>query len=96
MLAGLVYYAVVGFAVIAAFNQVGIAAVVVNTLFIGLVASLALAVGLALGLGGREVGAQITQSLYEGGRNMADQAARRGGGPPPPRTARPDDGPGMG
>jgi hypothetical protein len=97
VLAGLVYYAVVGFAVIAAFNQVGIAAVVVNTLFIGLVASLALAVGLALGLGGREVGAQITQSLYEGGRNMADQAARRGGegGPPPRRSTPPYDGPGV-
>jgi len=97
VLAGLVYYAVVGFAVIAAFNQVGIAAVVVNTLFIGLVASLALAVGLALGLGGRDVGAQIAQSLYDGGRNMAGQAGRRAGEgePRPPRTPPPDDYPGM-
>ncbi len=97
VLATLVQYAVIGFAMIAAFNQVGIAAVVVNTLFIGMVASLALAVGLALGLGGREVGAQITQSLYEGGRSMAGQAARRAGvaEPRPLRTTPPYNDPDM-
>jgi hypothetical protein len=77
LLATLTQYAIIGFAVIAAANQIGIAAVVVNTLFIGLVASIALAVGLALGLGGRDVGAQITQSLYESGQNMARQASQR-------------------
>ncbi len=77
LLATLTQYAVVGFAVIAAANQIGVAAVVVNTLFIGFVAAIALAVGLALGLGGREVGAQITQSLYESSQRMADQARQR-------------------
>lgn len=77
LLATLTQYAVIGFAVIAAANQIGVAAVVVNTLFIGFVAAIALAVGLALGLGGREVGAQITQSLYESSQRMADQARQR-------------------
>ena len=96
LLAALTQYAVIGFAVIAAANQLGIAAVVVNTLFIGLVGSVALAAGLALGLGGRDVGAKVMQSLYEGGQGMAEQARQRAGaGQPPrpeagePRTVRP-------
>ena len=50
---------------IIAINQIGIAANLVNTLFIGIVAALALAFGLAFGLGGRDVAAQLTQSWYE-------------------------------
>jgi hypothetical protein len=42
----------VAFAVVIAINQIGIAANLVNTLFIGLVAALAIAFGLAFGLGG--------------------------------------------
>ena len=45
--------AIVAFAVIIAINQIGIAANLVNILFIGVVAALALAFGLAFGLGGR-------------------------------------------
>jgi hypothetical protein len=74
MLAMLTNYAVIGFAVIAALNQLGIATVVVNTLFIGLVASVALAVGLAFGLGGRDVASEMTRSWYERGKEMADRA----------------------
>jgi hypothetical protein len=77
LLATLTKYAVLGFAIIAAVNQLGIATAVVNTLFIGLVGSISLAVGLAFGLGGREVGAQITQSLYESSRRMADQVQQK-------------------
>lgn len=78
-LATLTRYAVIGFAVIAAVNQVGIAPNVVNTLFVGLVGSIALAVGLAFGLGGREVASEITHSWYEGGKNMAEAARQRAG-----------------
>lgn len=78
MLATLTRYAIIGFAVIAAANQLGIAAVVVNTLFIGLVGALALAFGLALGIGGREVGAKIAQSLYQSTSELADQAQQKG------------------
>jgi len=65
--------AIVAFAVIIAINQIGIAANLVNTLFIGLVAALALAFGLAFGLGGRDVAAQLTQRWYE---QSQDAAAR--------------------
>ena len=57
--------AIIAFAVIIAINQIGIAANLVNTLFIGVVAALALAFGLAFGLGGRDVAGQLTQSWYE-------------------------------
>jgi hypothetical protein len=69
---------ILGFAVIAALSQLGIAPFIVNSLFIGLVATLALALGLAFGLGGRDVAARITQRWYEGGRRMAD-GLRTGG-----------------
>jgi hypothetical protein len=54
--------AIIAFAVIIAINQIGIAANLVNTLFIGVVAALALAFGLAFGLGGRDVAGQLTHS----------------------------------
>ena len=53
--------AVMAFAIIAALNQLNISPVVVNTLYIGLVAALALALGLAFGLGGRETAARLTE-----------------------------------
>jgi hypothetical protein len=63
--------AIVAFAVIVAINQIGIAANLVNILFIGIVAALALAFGLAFGLGGREVAGQLTQSWYEQSQSAA-------------------------
>jgi len=56
--------AIIAFAVVIAVNQIGIAASLVNTLFIGVVAALALAFGLAFGLGGRDVASQLTQDWY--------------------------------
>lgn len=53
--------AVWGFAIVVAVNQLGIAETLVNTLFIGVVGALALALGLAFGLGGRETAAQYVQ-----------------------------------
>jgi hypothetical protein len=58
-------FGIVGFAIIAALNHLGIAAVAVNILYIGFVASLALAFGLAFGLGGQAVAAEMTRNWYE-------------------------------
>ncbi len=77
--AKLTQYAIIGFAIVAAFNELGIAQTVVNTLLIGLTGSIALALGLAFGLGGREVAAQITRTWYENGRNLAEHAKQRAG-----------------
>lgn len=63
--------AIVAFAVIIAINQIGIAANLVNILFIGIVAALALAFGLAFGLGGRDVAGQLAQSWYEQSQSAA-------------------------
>lgn len=53
--------AVWGFAIVIAVNQLGIAQTLVNTLFIGIVGALALALGLAFGLGGRETAARYVE-----------------------------------
>jgi hypothetical protein len=46
--------AVMGFAIVVAVNQLGIATTLINTLLIGVVGAFALATGLAFGLGGRD------------------------------------------
>jgi Conserved TM helix len=63
-LAGVAKVAVWGFAIIVAVNQIGVADTLVNTLFMGFVAMLALAGGLAFGLGGRDVASRIWESWY--------------------------------
>jgi hypothetical protein len=88
--------AIVAFAVLIAINQLGIAADLVNILFIGVVGALALAFGLAFGLGGRDVAAEITQRAYAASQAKADElraaeahptpAARRVPTPPNPPT----------
>ena len=65
--------AIVAFAVVIAINQIGIAANLVNILFVGLVGALALAFGLAFGLGGRDVAAQLTQSWYAQSQAAAEK-----------------------
>ncbi len=55
LLARLTYGATMAFAIIMALNELNVAPVVVNTLYIGLVAAIALALGLAFGLGGKDV-----------------------------------------
>ena len=58
--------AVWGFAIVVAITQLGIATTLINTLLIGLIGSMALAFGLAFGLGGRDRAAQILDTI---GRN---------------------------
>ena len=80
--------AIIAFAVIIAINQIGIAANLVNILFIGVVAALALAFGLAFGLGGRDVAGQLTQSWYEQSQATAARVkAHQAGEQPQPRRA---------
>jgi hypothetical protein len=87
LMANIARYAIIAFAVVAAVNQLGIAPTVVNTLLIGIVGAEALAFGLAFGLGGRDVAAQITQGWYENGRQAARRVAlyaqEQGGGSEP-------------
>lgn len=65
--------AIVAFAVLVAINQLGIAADLVNILFIGVVGAVSLAFGLAFGLGGRDVAAEITQRAYQASQAKADE-----------------------
>jgi hypothetical protein len=52
------------FAIVVAVNQIGIATELVNTLFMAVVGALALGIGLAFGLGGRETAAEILNKWY--------------------------------
>ncbi|MEO5970164.1 MAG: hypothetical protein ABIQ95_09570 [Bdellovibrionia bacterium] len=65
VIASICRYGIVGFSIIAALNHVGIGAVAINILFIGFVASLSLALGLAFGLGAQGVAAEVTRTWYE-------------------------------
>lgn len=56
------------FAIIVAVNQIGIAQTLVNTLFMGAVALVTIALGLAFGLGGRDLAAKLLNKWYEEGR----------------------------
>jgi len=53
------YYAIITFAVLAAVNQLRIAEELVQTLFMGIVFALSLALGLAFGLGGKDAAAKL-------------------------------------
>ncbi len=73
LFATLTQYCIMGFTVIAAASQLEIAPTIINTLFIGLVASLALAIGLAFGLGGQSVASSLMKNWYEKSRtNMQE------------------------
>jgi hypothetical protein len=65
LLGGITKWAIWLFAILAAFNQLNIGAVFAQTLFTGLVAMLALAGGLAFGLGGRDAAARYIDKLRE-------------------------------
>ena len=84
--------AIVAFAVLVAINQLGIAADL-NILFIGLVASISLAFGLAFGMGGRDVAARITQDWYEGMSSATEKVMEAANAPddaaPPVRAPTP-------
>ena len=68
--------AVWGFGIVVAVNQIGVAQTLVNTLFMAFVGALALAAGLAFGLGGRDTAAQIVQNWYRQGREAKPKIER--------------------
>jgi hypothetical protein len=68
LLATIMRVAIWAFGIVVAANQVGIAQELVNTLFMAFVGALALAAGLAFGLGGRETAGRIVQNWYHRGR----------------------------
>jgi Conserved TM helix len=76
LLATIARVAVWAFAIVVAVNQIGVAATLVNTLLMAVVGALALALGLAFGLGGRETAAQIVRNWYERGQEAAPKMAR--------------------
>ncbi|MBK6008514.1 small-conductance mechanosensitive ion channel [Ramlibacter ginsenosidimutans] len=79
------------FAIVVAVNQLGIATELVNTLFMAVVGAVALGIGLAFGLGGRETAAEITRKWYskaqensgkmkQVAQNVGEQAQQRSPG----------------
>jgi len=79
LLASVAQYAVIGFAAIIAVDQIGVAATIVNTLFMAIVGAIALAVALAFGLGGREVAGEMWRRWYlksQGAASRLEQAAQ--------------------
>lgn len=69
-LASLVVWA---FAIVVAVNQIGIATELVNTLFTAVVGALALGLGLAFGLGGRETAGEIVRRWYAKAQEKSGQ-----------------------
>ena len=57
-------YLVVTFSILAAVNELGIARSFINTLFIGVIATLVLGFGLALGLGGKDIVSKLLMDWY--------------------------------
>jgi hypothetical protein len=62
------------FTIVVAVNQLGIAATLVNTLFMATVGAIALALGLAFGLGSRDTAGEIVRRLYERSRQSSGRA----------------------
>jgi hypothetical protein len=78
VLATIASVAVWAFAVIIAVNQLGIGEALVNILFMATVGALALAAGLAFGLGGKETAGQLVQEWYVKGKEAAPKMAAAG------------------
>ncbi len=78
-LGSLVEYGIIALAAVVALNQLGIGAVFVDILFAAVIAALALAAGLAFGLGGRDVASRIWR---QSARTISTQAST----PQPPVT----------
>jgi hypothetical protein len=79
LLGRLAEVAVIAFAVLVAVDQLGIAADILNILVIGVIGALALAFGLAFGLGGRDVAAELTRSWYDQGREATERVRAKAG-----------------
>jgi len=65
LLATISKWAIIIFGLLAALIQLGIAVSLVNTIFIGIISALAIAIGLSFGLGGKEEAAMIIKKVRE-------------------------------
>jgi len=74
LLANVARIAVWAFAIVAALNQIGVARELVNTLFMATVGAVALALGLAFGIGGRDTAAEVVRNWYDRSRGLAPKA----------------------
>lgn len=92
LLASIARVAVWAFGIVVAVNQIGIATALVNTLFMATVGAVALALGLAFGLGGRETVAQIVRGWYERGQRVNPQRTNTAGRIPMKSQDRADSG----
>ncbi len=79
ILASVVYYAVIIYAVFAALTQLGIAVEITAPTFLILLGAVALALAIAFGLGGREVAQEIIERAY----NRRQEVTGGGGGAAP-------------
>jgi mechanosensitive ion channel-like protein len=75
----LAYGATFGFGVIAAATQIGVATTLIDILFVGIVGGLALAFGLAFGLGGREEAARVWRDMRGAVGNVVTEGAPASG-----------------
>jgi hypothetical protein len=78
LLANITRGVVLAFTLLVAINQLGVASDLVQTLFMGVVGALTLALGLAFGLGGRETASEIVRDWYTQGQRVRQ---RRAGAP---------------
>jgi hypothetical protein len=76
LMATIARVAVMGFAIVVAVNQIGIASALVNTLFMGVVGALALAVGLAFGLGARDTAGEMVSTWYRKSQEAAPRMSQ--------------------
>jgi len=77
ILSGIARWAIIGFAALIALEQLQIAPALITVLFTAIVGSVALAFGLAFGLGGRDTAARWlnrTESAIEGSASQVQQA----------------------
>ena len=75
LLANIASIAVWAFAIIIAVNQLGVGVTIVNTLFMATVGTLALALGLAFGLGSKETAGKIVADWYSKAQQAAPKLA---------------------
>jgi small-conductance mechanosensitive channel len=74
LLANIARIATWAFAIVVALDQIGIARDLVNALFIASVGAVALALGLAFGIGGRDTAAEVVRNWYERSRGLGTKA----------------------
>lgn len=76
LVANIASCAVWAFGIVVAVNQIGVAETLVNTLFMGFIAALALALGLAFGLGSRDTAGEIVRAWYQKAKDSKPQLER--------------------